>query len=109
MLLREVDYARPASVDEAVQLLSARDNARVIAGGQSLVNVMKVRVASPDLVVDIGRIPELREIRAEGGALELGAMVTYSELIDSEEARAARPILAEVASTIADVQVRNRG
>src|SRR2546430_17247555 len=81
MLLREVDYARPASVEEAVQLLSARDNARVIAGGQSLVNVMKVRVASPDLVVDIGRIPELREIGGAIGALVLGAMAPYSQCI----------------------------
>jgi aerobic carbon-monoxide dehydrogenase medium subunit len=109
MLLREVDYARPQSVEEAVQLLSTRDNARVLAGGQSLINVMKVRVASPDLVVDIGGIPELREIRSAGGALELGAMVTCAELIASDEVRAARPILGEVAVTIADVQVRNRG
>src|SRR5581483_3686845 len=109
MLLREVDYARPKSLEEAVQLLSMRDNARPLAGGQSLINVMKVRVASPDLVVDLAGIPELREIRVTGGALEIGAMVTYAELIGSEEARAARPILAEAVQTIADVQVRNRG
>src|SRR5581483_8980336 len=109
MLLREVDYARPKSLEEAVQLLSMRDNARPLAGGQSLINVMKVRVASPDLVVDLAGIPELREIRVTGGTLEIGAMVTYAELIDSEEARAARPILAEAVQTIADVQVRNRG
>ena len=110
MLLREVEYARPQTVEEAVRLLSSRENARPLAGGQSLVNVMKVRVASPDVVVDLGRIPELGEIRvAADGSLELGAMVTYSDLIDSEEVRAARPILAEVALTIADVQVRNRG
>jgi carbon-monoxide dehydrogenase medium subunit len=109
MLLREVDYARPKSVEQAVQLLSTHDNARVLAGGQSLINVMKVRVASPDLVVDIGRLPGLREIRIAGGTLELGATVTYSELIESDDARASRPILGEVALTIADVQVRNRG
>ena len=109
MLLREVEYARPETVDEAVRLLSSRDNARPLAGGQSLVNVMKVRVASPDVVVDLARIPELRTIRVSGGSLELGAMVTYTELIASEEARAARPILGEAALTIADVQVRNRG
>ena len=110
MLLREVEYARPETVDEAVRLLASRDNARPLAGGQSLVNVMKVRVASPDVLVDLNRIPALREIRAAGdGSLELGAMVTYAELIASEEAHAARPILGEVALTIADVQVRNRG
>jgi carbon-monoxide dehydrogenase medium subunit len=109
MLLREVDYARPESVAEAVRLLSGHENARVLAGGQSLVNVMKVRVATPDMVVDLNRIPELREIRAVDGALELGAMATYAEIIDSDEVRRARPILADVAVTIADTQVRNRG
>ena len=62
MLLREVEYARPETVDEAVRLLASRDNARPLAGGQSLVNVMKVRVASPDVVVDIGRIADLKRI-----------------------------------------------
>jgi carbon-monoxide dehydrogenase medium subunit len=109
MLLREVDYVRPKSLEEAVQLLSTRENARPLAGGQSLINVMKVRVASPDLVVDLAGIAELREIRATADALELGAMVTYAELIDSDDARAARPILGETVLTIADVQVRNRG
>src|SRR5919204_6129586 len=109
MLLREVEYARPDTVDEAVRILSARDNARVLAGGQSLINVMKVRIASPDVVVDIGRLPELRGIRVADGALELGAMVTYAELIESDEARAARPVLRETGLTIGDVQVRNRG
>ena len=110
MLLREVEYARPETVDEAVRLLSSRDNARPLAGGQSLVNVMKVRVASPDLVVDLNRIPDLRQVRVtDDGSLELGAMVTYAELIASDEVRSARSILADVAVTIADVQVRNRG
>lgn len=110
MLLREVEYARPETVDEAVRLLSSRENARPLAGGQSLVNVMKVRVASPDVVVDLNRIPELREIAiGPNGSLELGAMVTYAALIGSEEVRASRPVLAEAAWTIADVQVRNRG
>jgi carbon-monoxide dehydrogenase medium subunit len=110
MLLREVEYARPETADEAVRLLASRDGARVLAGGQSLVNVMKMRVASPDVVVDVNRIPELREIHVGAdGALELGAMVTYDELIRSEEVRARRPSLPEVAVRIADVQVRNRG
>ena len=110
MLLQEVEYARPETIDEAVRLLASRENARALAGGQSLVNVMKVRVASPDLVVDLDRISELKEVRvAPDRSLELGAMVTYAELIESEDVLAARPILAEVAITIADVQVRNRG
>src|SRR5947209_12763760 len=110
MLLREVEYARPDTIDEAVRLLSSREDARALAGGQSLVNVMKIRVAVPELVVDLNRIQELREIRRNAdGALELGAMVTYDELIRSDAVRAVRPILADVAVTIADVQVRNRG
>ena len=110
MLLREVEYARPDSVDEAVRLLSSREDARVLAGGQSLVNVMKTRVAAPELVVDLNRIAELREISTgPDGSLVLGAMVTYDELIRSDAVLTARPILAEVALTIADVQVRNRG
>src|SRR3954463_8778763 len=110
MLLREVDYARPKSIEEAVQLLSTRENARVLAGGQSLVNVMKVRVASPDIVVDIGRIADLRRIGvAADGALERGAMAPSADLIESPEVLASRPILADVTATIADVQVRNRG
>ena len=108
MLLRELDYARPGSVEEAVQLL-AREDARALAGGQSLVNVMKTRVASPELVVDLNAIDALRGIRAAGGGLEIGAMTTYAAIVESAEVAAARPILAEVAKTIADVQVRNRG
>jgi carbon-monoxide dehydrogenase medium subunit len=109
VLLRELDYVRPESVEEALTLLSSREDARALAGGQSLVNVMKTRVASPELVVDLNRIEALRGIRARDGALEIGAMTTYAAIVDSREVAAARPILAEVARTIADVQVRNRG
>jgi aerobic carbon-monoxide dehydrogenase medium subunit len=108
VLLRELEYARPESVEEAVKLLS-REDARALAGGQSLVNVMKTRVASPELVVDLNRIEGLRGIRAADGALELGAMTTYAAIIESPEVAASRPILGDVARTIADVQVRNRG
>ncbi len=109
MLLRELDYARPESVEDAVKLLAAREDARALAGGQSLVNVMKTRVAAPELVVDLNGIDALRGITSDGGALEIGAMTTYAEIIDSAEIAYARPILAQCARTIADVQVRNRG
>jgi len=110
MLLREVEYARPASVDEAVALLSAHDGARALAGGQTLVNVMKARAAAPDVLVDLGALDELRAIGfSSDGMLEIGAMVTYAQLMGSSEVEVARPVLAEVAATIADVQVRNRG
>jgi carbon-monoxide dehydrogenase medium subunit len=109
MLLREVEYARPASVDEAVRLLSQHEGARPLAGGQTLVNVMKQRAASPDVLVDLGALEELRAISVAGGSLELGAMATLAAIVDSSEVDVTRPILAEVARTIADVQVRNRG
>ena len=67
MLLRELDYARPESVEEAVGLLAGREDARALAGGQSLVNVMKTRVAAPELVVDLNRIEALRGIANDGG------------------------------------------
>jgi aerobic carbon-monoxide dehydrogenase medium subunit len=109
MLLREVEYARPASVQDALRLLSEHDGARALAGGQTLINVMKARAASPDVLVDLNGLDDLRGIDlAADGTLTLGAMVTYTEIIGSAEARA-RPILGEVCDQIADVQVRNRG
>src|SRR6266567_5620814 len=109
MLLREVEYARPASVQDAVRLLSEHDGARALAGGQTLINVMKARAASPDVLVDLQDLSELKQIDlGADGTLTLGAMVTYTEVLASAEARA-RPILGEVCAQIADVQVRNRG
>jgi carbon-monoxide dehydrogenase medium subunit len=109
MLLREVEYARPSSVDDAVRLLAANEGARALAGGQTLVNVMKARAASPDVLVDLSRLEELRAITVSGDTLQLGAMATYTQIIASSEVDVSRPILAEVAAQIADVQVRNRG
>jgi aerobic carbon-monoxide dehydrogenase medium subunit len=109
MLLREVSYARPATVDEAVSLLAEHDGARALAGGQTLVNVMKQRAASPEVLVDLGKLDELRAISVSGSTLEIGAMATLASLTRSSEVEVARPILAEVAATVADVQVRNRG
>jgi carbon-monoxide dehydrogenase medium subunit len=109
MLLREVEYARPASVEDALRLLSEHDGARALAGGQTLINVMKARAASPDVLVDLNRLDDLRGIDLGGdGTLSIGSMVTYTQIAESAEARA-RPILGEVCSQIADVQVRNRG
>jgi carbon-monoxide dehydrogenase medium subunit len=109
MLLRDVGYARPGTTDEALGLLAEYEGARPLAGGQTLINVMKARAAAPEVLVDLNGIDELKgiELRSDG-TLELGPMTTTSELIASQEARA-RPILAEVCSQIADVQVRNRG
>jgi carbon-monoxide dehydrogenase medium subunit len=109
MLLREVSYARPETIEEAVALLAEYDGARALAGGQTLLNVMKQRTASPDVLVDLGGLDELRAISVFGSSLEIGAMTTLAAIMRSSEVEVTRPILAEVASTVADVQVRNRG
>src|SRR3954451_25024734 len=109
MLLREVAYAKPSSLAEALELLAADEGARALAGGQTLINVMKARAGSPDTLVDLNGLEELEGIElGADGTLEIGAMATYTEIIASSEARA-RPILGEVCAKIADVQVRNRG
>src|SRR5207248_6149247 len=109
MLLREVGYARPGSLGEAIELLAAHDGARALAGGQTLINVMKARAGSPDALIDLNGIEELKAIElGADGTLEIGAMATYTEIMASSEARA-RPIIGEVCAQIADVQVRNRG
>jgi aerobic carbon-monoxide dehydrogenase medium subunit len=109
VLLREVEYAKPASVAEALRVLAENEGARALAGGQTLINVMKARAASPDALVDLNGLDELRGIElGADGTLTIGAMTTYAEIIDSAEARA-RPILGEVCAQIADVQVRNCG
>jgi aerobic carbon-monoxide dehydrogenase medium subunit len=110
MLLPEVGYVRPGSVEEALHVLSQNDGARALAGGQTIINVMKARAAAPDVLVDLADLDDLRTISMTGdGVLELGAMVTYSELMTSLDVGEGRPILAEVAAQVADVQVRNRG
>jgi carbon-monoxide dehydrogenase medium subunit len=109
MLLREVAYAKPRSLAEALELLAADDGARALAGGQTLINVMKARAGSPDALVDLNGLDELKRIElGADGTLELGSMATYSAIIASSEARA-RPIIGDVCAQIADVQVRNRG
>jgi carbon-monoxide dehydrogenase medium subunit len=105
MLLAATDYVRPDSLQEAVELLASNANARPLAGGQSLLNVLKHRAASVDLLVDISRLEELRFI--SGG--EIGAGVTYAELEQSDELKASHPVICRVASHTIDRQVRNCG
>jgi carbon-monoxide dehydrogenase medium subunit len=109
MLLAAVEYARPGTVDEAIRLLGTSANARPLAGGQTLINVMKTRAAQPDLLVDLADLEELRGVSLRDGALEIGAMTTYAQLMASADVSRERPVIARVASEIADVQVRNRG
>jgi carbon-monoxide dehydrogenase medium subunit len=105
------DYVRPASLDEALKLLArGAGKAKVLAGGQSLLPLMRLRLASPGQLIDIGRIAELRVIRdLGGGATGIGALATYRDVLDSELATRNHPILATAIPMIGDVQVRNRG
>ena len=109
MLLSEVGYVRPTTLEQALGVLAEHPGARALAGGQTLINVMKARAASPEVLVDLAGIPELKGVElGSDGTLEIGPMTTYAEVISSAEARA-RPILGDVCAQIADVQVRNRG
>jgi carbon-monoxide dehydrogenase medium subunit len=104
------EYHRPASIDEAVTLLTKHgDEGRVVAGGHSLIPMMKLRLAVPTHLIDLGRLADLKEIRAVGKTVEIGAMATQHELIASDLLAETCPILREAALTIADPQVRYCG
>lgn len=103
-------YYRPPSVDAAVGLLaSLGDQARVIAGGHSLVPLMKLRLSQPANLIDLGGIAELRGMRREGNAVVIGAMTTQADVLSSKDLAQLVPILAETARQIADPQVRYMG
>jgi len=104
------DYSTPTTIDEALRLLAEHgENAKLLAGGHSLLPLMKLRFAQPTHVVDLRRIPSLRGIRRDGDTLVIGAMTTHAELAASADVRDAAPIIADAASQIGDPQVRNRG
>jgi carbon-monoxide dehydrogenase medium subunit len=103
------EYSRATSVDDALNLLTQyAGSAKVIAGGQSLLPLLKLRVAAADRLIDIGRLSELRGIREWEGGLSIGALTTYREILESPLAKRF-PILAEAIKDVGDVQVRNRG
>jgi aerobic carbon-monoxide dehydrogenase medium subunit len=104
------EYHRPGSVDEAVRLLSThKDDAKVLAGGHSLVPLMKLRLSSPKHVIDLGKISGLAGIREDGGAIVIGAMTTYYAIESNASLKTKCPILPESAAQIGDPQVRNWG
>jgi carbon-monoxide dehydrogenase medium subunit len=110
MLLAPVDYYRPDSVSEAVAALRDNPGGRVLAGGQSLISILKLRAASVDLLVDVSRLEEIRSITTlRDGSVRIGAGVTYDEMAHSPELIAAMPAVARVAGHTVDAQVRNRG
>ncbi|MBI4527164.1 MAG: xanthine dehydrogenase family protein subunit M [Deltaproteobacteria bacterium] len=110
MIPRAFDYFDPASIPEAVDLLGKYgDDAKLLAGGQSLLPLMKIRLASPKIVVDLWRIPDLAYIREENGAIVIGAMTTHYMLQTSNELQTKLPILAQAAGVVGDPLVRNLG
>jgi carbon-monoxide dehydrogenase medium subunit len=105
----EFTYHRAASLDEAIDLLSRDGDARPLAGGHSLLPMMKLRLAQPQTIIDIGRIPGLDGVEQDGDALRIGALATHASVAASELARSRCPALAATAAEIGDRQVRNRG
>src|SRR5690606_38974533 len=104
------DYVKPSSVEEAVQALQqGGDDAKIIAGGQSLLPVLRLRLAAPSLLVDLGGIAELRGIRDEGDRVVVGAMTTYYDIIRDEAVQRHVALLGQATETVADSQVRHRG
>jgi carbon-monoxide dehydrogenase medium subunit len=104
------DYARPATVDEAVRALAdAGEEAKVLAGGQSLLPLLRLRLAFPELLVDVGRIPELRGVREDGDTLVVGAMTTHHDVIHDPLVRRHAGLLAAATTMVADPAVRHRG
>lgn len=108
MIAQNFEYSAPTNLKDALGLLAA-ENTKVLAGGMSLIPLMKLRLASPGQLVDIGRIPELNYIREDGGKLHIGATTTHYQVESSPLIRSRCPLLAEAASNIGDIQVRNQG
>lgn len=110
MIPSAFDYAAPATVAEALGVLAdAGDDVKLLAGGQSLIPVMKLRLADPAMVVDLGRIGELSWVRDDGDALLIGAMTTHHQIATDPLIAEHVPLLAKAAATVADPQVRHRG
>jgi carbon-monoxide dehydrogenase medium subunit len=103
------DYEVAESVDHAIELLGDGRDAKVLAGGHSLLPLMRLRMARPELLVDIGRLSDLSYVREDGDAIAIGALTRYHDLQHDELLRSACPILAESVGTIGDPQVRHRG
>ncbi len=110
MISSAFEYSRATSVDDALaKLRAANGDAKLLAGGHSLIPVMKFRLSEPKMLIDIGRIPELSGIRKKGDKIEIGAGTVHHEVATSSLLQQACPMIADTAATIGDPQVRNRG
>ena len=110
MIPAQFDYVKPTTVDEAVAALAkAGEDAKVLAGGQSLIPVLRLRLAAPSVLVDLGGIPALRRIRADGDRIAIGAMAPHHEVLHDDLVREHVSLLARATETVADNQTRHRG
>ena len=109
MVAATFDYHAPSSVEEALALLNDNADAKVLAGGHSLIPMMKLRLSEPSAVVDLGRVEGLSYVNESGGGLAIGAMTSYYDIINSDAVQQNAPVLAEAAGEVADPQVRNMG
>lgn len=110
MIPARFDYVRPSSMDEAVSALAeAGEDAKVLAGGQSLMPLLRLRLAVPDTLIDLDRIGALKEIRDEGDSILVGAMASHHKVMHDPLVRAHVPLIAQATATVADPAVRHRG
>jgi carbon-monoxide dehydrogenase medium subunit len=110
MIPGSFEYYAPRSLNDAVKFLADhRDDVKILSGGQSLLPLMKMRLSKPGFIVDIGRVPGLDTITQDGESLIIGGLVTHAQIESSALLKAQCPLLPQTATTIADVQVRNRG
>jgi carbon-monoxide dehydrogenase medium subunit len=110
MIPATFDYVAPTSVEEALSALTEHgDDAKIMAGGQSLLPVLRMRLNAPEVVIDLGRIESLRGVRDDGDALVIGALTTHSEIVTNDLVREHALLLSKAAAEVADSQVRHRG
>ena len=109
MAAAKFDYHAPSSVEEALNLLSSNDDAKILAGGHSLIPMMKTGLAAPETLIDLGRVGGLSYVNESDGSLSIGAMTTYQELATSDAVASNAAVLGEAAASVADPQVRNMG
>jgi len=110
MIPAQFDYLAPSSVEEALSALTEHgDDAKIMAGGQSLLPVLRMRLNAPEVLIDLGRIESLRGVREDGDALVIGALTTHSEMVTNDLVRQHALLLSKAAAEVADNQIRHRG